>query len=53
MVNKQLIDPESIVVVGASNNIVKPGGKLLYNIRNGTFKGKLYAINPREDEDPG
>ncbi len=53
MVNKQLIDPESIVVVGASNNLVKPGGKLFYNIHNGTFKGKLYAINPREDKIQG
>ena len=46
MVNRQLIDPQSIVVVGASNNIKKPGGKLFYNIRTGTFRGKLYAINP-------
>ena len=53
MVNKQLIDPESIVVVGASNNITKPGGKLFYNIRTGTFRGKLYAINPKEDEVQG
>lgn len=53
MVNKQLIEPESIVVVGASNNIRKPGGKLFYNIQKGTFKGKLYAINPREDKIQG
>lgn len=53
MLNKQLIDPESIVVVGASNNIGKPGGKLFYNIRKGSFKGKLYAINPREEKVQG
>ncbi len=49
MVNRQLIEPESIVVVGASNNIAKPGGKLFHNIRTGTFRGELYALNPRED----
>ena len=49
MVNRQLIEPESIVVVGASNNIAKPGGKLFHNIRTGTFGGELYALNPRED----
>ncbi|MCP4313597.1 MAG: CoA-binding protein [Bacteroidetes bacterium] len=49
MVNQQLIDPKSIVVVGASNNIAKPGGKLFHNIKNGTFNGSLYAINPKED----
>ncbi len=43
MINRQLINPESIVVVGASNNISKPGGKLFHNIRTGTFKGKLYC----------
>jgi acetyltransferase len=49
MINRQLINPESIVVVGASNNISKPGGKLFHNIRTGTFKGKLCALNPKED----
>ena len=29
MINKELIDPKSIVVVGGSNNIQKPGGKVL------------------------
>ena len=49
MVNRQLIDPESIVVVGASNNTAKPGGKLFHNISTGTYKGELYALNPKED----
>ncbi len=49
MVNRQIIDPESIVVVGASNNIAKPGGKLFHNIHTGTFRGALYALNPKED----
>ena len=49
MVNQQLIDPESIVVVGASNNLAKPGGKLFHNIRTGTFMGELYALNPNEE----
>jgi len=53
MINRQLINPESIVVVGASNNIGKPGGKLFHNIRTGTFKGSLYALNPKEDEIQG
>ncbi len=53
MINRQLINPESIVVVGASNNISKPGGKLFHNIRTGTFKGSLCALNPREDKIQG
>lgn len=53
MINKQLIDPKSIVVVGASNNIHKPGGKILKNIIDGDFKGELYVLNPKEIEVQG
>ncbi len=53
MINRQLINPESIVVVGASNNTSKPGGKLFHNIRSGTYKGSLYSLNPKEDEIQG
>ncbi len=49
MINRQLIRPESIVVVGASNNVSKPGGKLFQNIRTGSFQGSLYALNPKEN----
>lgn len=44
---KQLIDPKSIVVVGASDNILKPGGSVLHNLINGTFKKDLYVVNAR------
>ncbi|MCK4288190.1 MAG: CoA-binding protein, partial [Bacteroidales bacterium] len=48
MINKELIDPKSIVVVGGSNNIQKPGGKVLKNLIDGNFKGDLYVTNPKE-----
>jgi acetate---CoA ligase (ADP-forming) len=48
MLAKELINPGSIVVVGASENIKKPGGKVLFNILKGGYKGKLYAVNPKE-----
>ncbi len=50
---RELIDPASIVVVGGSNNIHKPGGKIIYNILQGSFKGELFVINPRETEVQG
>lgn len=53
MINEQLINPKSIVVVGGSNELKKPGGKVLYNIIRGGFKGNLYAINPKETEVQG
>ncbi len=48
MINQQLIQPKSIVVVGASNDITKPGGKVLKNILDHHFTGKVYAVNPKE-----
>ena len=53
MINKQLIDPQSIVVIGASNDTTKPGGKILKNIINGGYTGELYVVNPKEDEVQG
>lgn len=48
MVNEALINPASIVVIGASNNLSKPGGKLLKNIIDGKFSKPLYAVHPYE-----
>ncbi len=53
MIAKELIWPNSIVVVGASNNISKPGGKLLKNLLDNTFKGDLMVVNPSSDEVQG
>ncbi len=53
MINNKLINPKSIVIVGASSNINKPGGKVLLNLKNSNFKGEIYAVNPKEDEVQG
>lgn len=53
MVNKQLIDPKSIVVIGASNDVSKPGGKILKNIVDGNYQGKLMVVNPKETDIQG
>ncbi len=52
-ITPQLIHPKSIVIVGGSNNIHKPGGKILQNILEGTFRGKLYVVNPKEEKVQG
>ena len=46
MINGELIQPKSIVVAGGSDNLQKPGGKILYNLKNGSFNGELYVVNP-------
>ncbi|PID94428.1 MAG: CoA ligase [Bacteroidetes bacterium] len=53
MINKKLINPKSIVVVGGSNDVRKPGGKVLKNLLDGDYPGKLYVVNPKEKEVQG
>ncbi|MDR1459287.1 MAG: acetate--CoA ligase family protein [Bacteroidales bacterium] len=53
MINKKLLNPQSIVVVGASNDIHKPGGKVFKNLLESSFTGTVYAVNPKETEVQG
>jgi acetyltransferase len=53
MINQQLINPKSIVVIGGSNDTTKPGGKVLKNLLDHEFKGSLYVTNPKETEIQG
>nr|WP_320000473.1 acetate--CoA ligase family protein [uncultured Draconibacterium sp.] len=53
MINEKLLRPNSIVVVGASNNIAKPGGKVIKNLLDHNFAGDLFAINPNESKIQG
>ncbi len=53
MINKQLLQPESIVVIGGSNNVHKPGGAVVRNLLAGNYQGTLRIVNPKEDEVQG
>lgn len=53
MITTQLLHPRSIVVVGASNNVHKPGGATLRNLIAGGYKGELRAVNPKETQVQG
>ena len=53
MINQQLINPSSIVVIGGSNDVTKPGGKVLKNLIDHHFNGQLYVTNPKETEIQG
>ena len=53
MINKQLLQPESIVVIGGSNNVHKPGGAVVRNLMSGGYEGTLRIVNPKEDEVQG
>lgn len=53
MINNKLIDPQSIVVVGGSNDVSKPGGLVLKNLLEYGLKDKLYVVNPKLPEVQG
>jgi acetate---CoA ligase (ADP-forming) len=45
----RLFHPRSIVVIGASNDPLKPGGRVTENIKNNGYSGELWAVNPKSD----
>lgn len=53
MINRELVNPQSIVVVGGSNNVHKPGGRLVRNLLDGKYKGELYVVNKKETDVQG
>ena len=53
MINPKLLNPQSIVICGASSDIHKPGGKALKNLLESAFQGQVYAVNPKETEVQG
>ena len=44
MIAKELLNPKSIVICGASSDVHKPGGKSLKNLLESPFKGQVYAL---------
>ncbi|MDR3287594.1 MAG: CoA-binding protein, partial [Prevotellaceae bacterium] len=53
MINKKLLNPQSVAIIGASSDVHKPGGKLLKNLLESNFKGNIYVVNPKETEIQG
>ena len=38
-----------MLLLGGSDDLFKPGGKVLKNIIDGNYGGKLYVVNPKQD----
>jgi len=46
----EFFNPKSIAVIGASKSETKVGHTVLQNILNSQYDGKVYPINPNDDE---
>lgn len=44
-----LLKPNSVALVGISDDVSKTAGRPLHFLRNAGYKGKIYCINPRRD----
>lgn len=53
MIHQKLIQPESIVVVGGSENVHSPGGSVLKNLLDHHYFGNLYVVNPKKEKVQG
>jgi acetate---CoA ligase (ADP-forming) len=47
---QNLFNPGSLAVIGASNNPAKVGHALVANIRDSGYQGRVYPVNPGEEE---
>ncbi len=47
---EKLFNPKTIAFIGASNNPMKWGFRLLHHLIMGGYQGKIYPVNPREKE---
>lgn len=46
---KQFFEPESVALIGASTNPEKLGFKILKNLIDGGYKGKIFPVNPKAE----
>ena len=45
-----LLNPESVAIVGVSENSSRIGGRLLKYLSKHGYKGSLYLVNPKYEE---
>ena len=47
------LNPKSVAIIGASNEVNKVGGRPLHYLKQYGFKGPIYPINPGRPEVQG
>ena len=49
MLSKELIIPQTITVIGASNDLLTPGGSLMKNLIMSNYQGNIFAVSKTSD----
>ncbi|MBH1964136.1 MAG: acetate--CoA ligase family protein [Comamonadaceae bacterium] len=45
----RILDAATIAVIGASDDLAKVGGRVVHLLRNGSYSGTVYPINPKRE----
>ena len=53
MITKELLSPKSIAIIGGSNDITKPGGRVIKNLLAGKNVPQLFIVNKKEENIQG
>ncbi|MBP5518655.1 MAG: acetate--CoA ligase family protein [Bacteroidales bacterium] len=53
MISKELISPHTIAVIGASNDLLTPGGSLVKNLIMNNYQGNIFAVSATSDNVQG
>lgn len=49
----KVLNPKSIAVIGASDDLAKVGGRVIHLLRRGTFPGPIFPVNPKREQVQG
>lgn len=49
----KILEPRSVAVIGASDDLGKVGGRAVYLLRHNSFPGAVFPINPKRDRIQG
>lgn len=49
----KILNARSVAVIGASDDLAKVGGRVVYLLRHGNFSGPIFPINPKREQIQG